>query len=192
MCLQIIQQQKLKEEEHDIWKDSPYRDLVKLQSNNVGIVGESLIDGICKAAGIPADCDGSKTKKIGGGEGDGTILGMSVEIKTAHKGSSSGSFQHELGEVPWHAKYMIFVDIAPDCIYITVFKNFAESVYKSKEKLPWCFLTKTVTWRKGTGAFKLDTSVAINDTSVATGFAIKMDAETSVAAVGDFLRRMIV
>ena len=58
MLLQIIAQQKQKEEQRDIWKDSPYKDLVKLQSNNVGNVGEVIVVTICKSAGIPVDCDG--------------------------------------------------------------------------------------------------------------------------------------
>ena len=59
----LINIQKNKEEEQDIWKDSPYKDLVSLQSNNAGNVGEGLIENICKISGIPSDVDGSKTKK---------------------------------------------------------------------------------------------------------------------------------
>ena len=33
-------------------------------NNNVGNVGEALINTICKAANIPAECDGSKTKPV--------------------------------------------------------------------------------------------------------------------------------
>jgi hypothetical protein len=192
MLIRIIQQQKEKEEKQDIWKNSPYKDLVKLQSNNVGNVGEELINDICKSSGIDADCNGSKTKQIGGGEGDGTIMGIPVEIKTAHQGSSSPSFQHELGEVPWKgAKYMIFVDIAPECIYLTIFKNFAEATYKSKEKLP-CFPTKTITWRKEKGAFKLDTSVKINELSVENGHAIKITQTTSNESIASFIKKIVV
>ena len=195
ILLDIIAQQKQKEEQRDIWKDSPYKDLVKLQSNNVGNVGEVLIDTICKTAGIPADCDGSKTKQRGGGEGDGTIMGIPVEIKTAVQGSSAGAtFQHELGEVPWKGSaYMIFVDISPDFIYITIFRNFAEAVYKSKEKLP-CFPTKTVTWRKEKGAFKLDTSVRINEQNIENGHAIKITATTAndLAVAAAFIRKTVV
>jgi len=192
MLLHIIDQQKQKEEQHDIWKHSPYKDLVKLQSNNVGNVGEKLVDTICKTAGIPVDCDGSKTKQRGGGEGDGTIMGIPVEIKTAVQGSSAGStFQHELGEVPWKGSmYMIFVDISPDCMYMTIFRNFDEAVYKGKEKLP-CFPTKTVTWRKEKGAFKLDTSVRINEQSIETGHAIKITATTPNDAVAAFIRHKV-
>jgi len=192
MFIRIIQQQKQKEEEQDIWKDSPYKDLVKLQSNNVGNVGEELINTICKSADISARCDGSKTKQVGGGEGDGTIMDIPVEIKTAHQGSTSPSFQHELGEVPWKgARYMIFIDISPECIYLTIFRNFDEATYKGKEKLP-CFPTKTVTWRKEKGAFKLDTSVKINEQSIESGHAIKITESTPKEAVAAFIRKTIV
>lgn len=192
MLIRIIQQEKVKEDKQDIWKKSPYKDLVKLQSNNVGNVGEKLINDICKSAGIDTDCNGAKTKQIGGGEGDGKIMNIPVEIKTAHQGSSSPSFQHELGEVPWKgSKYMIFVDISPECIYLTIFKNFDEKTYKSKEKLP-CFPTKTITWRKKKGAFKLDTSVIINERSVENGHAIKITPTTSIDTIASFIRKIIV
>ena len=192
MLIRIIQQQKEKEDKKDIWKNSPYKDLVKLQSNNVGNVGEELINHICKTTGIDADCNGAKTKQIGGGKGDGKIMNIPVEIKTAHQGSSSPSFQHELGEVPWKgSKYMIFVDISPECIYLTIFQNFDKKTYKSKEKLS-CFPTKTITWRKKKGAFKLDTSVKINELSVENGHAIKITPTTSNDAIASFIRKIVV
>ena len=192
MLIHIIQQQKQKEEKQDIWKNSPYKDLVTLQSNNVGNVGEELINNICKASNIIADCNGSKTKQIGGGEGDGNIMGIPIEIKTAHQGSSSPSFQHELGEVPWKgSKYMMFVDIAPECIYLTIFKNFEESVYKSGEKLS-CFPTKSITWRKKKGAFKLDTSIKINELNIEKGHAIKIISSTSNEYIASFIRKIII
>jgi hypothetical protein len=192
MLIAIIQEQKEKEDKRDIWVNSPYKDLVKLQSNNVGNVGEELINRICKMTGIEADCNGAKTKQVGGGEGDGVIMGIPVEIKTAHQGSSSPTFQHELGEVPWKgSKYMIFVDISPDCIYITIFANFTEQTYKSKEKLP-CFPTKAITWRKEKGAFKLDTTVKINEANVENGHALKITPATSNDTIAAFIKNIIV
>jgi len=192
MIIDIIKEQKKKEDKQDIWKDSPYKDLVKLQSNNVGNVGEILINNICKESGIDANCNGVKTKKIGGGNGDGHIMGIPVEIKTAHQGSSTPSFQHELGEVPWNGgNYMIFIDISPNCIYLTIFKNFEESIYKSNEKL-LCFPTKTVTWRKNKGAFKLDTTVNINELSVKNGIAIKITPTTSNHIIASFIRKIVI
>lgn len=192
MLIRIIEEQKNKEDKKDIWKNSPYKDLVKLQSNNVGNVGEELINNICKTTGIDADCNGAKTKQIGGGEGDGVIMGIPVEIKTAHQGSSSFSFQHELGEVPWKgSKYMIFVDISPECIYITIFANFDENTYKNKEKLP-CFPTKAITWRKEKGAFKLDTTVKINEVNVEKGHTLKITSATSNDTIAAFIKKIIV
>jgi hypothetical protein len=63
-----------KEDKQDIREHSPYKDLVKLQSNNVG---EKLINDICRASGIDADCDGAKTKEIGGGSRGRTYYGRS-------------------------------------------------------------------------------------------------------------------
>uniref|UniRef100_A0A6C0CGC0 Uncharacterized protein n=1 Tax=viral metagenome TaxID=1070528 RepID=A0A6C0CGC0_9ZZZZ len=195
MLVRIIQEQKDKENKQDIWKNSPYKDLVKLQTNNVGNVGEHLINNICKVSNIEADCDGSKTKQIGGGEGDGNIMGNTVEIKTAHQGSSSSNFQHELGELPWKAKIMIFVDIAPECIYLTIFKNFSEEKYKSTEKLVPYFPTKIATWRKRDserpGDFKLDTSVKINELNVKNGNTIKITSTTSNEEIASFIRKVI-
>lgn len=191
MMIHIIADQKQKEEERDIWKDSPYKDLVKFQSNNVGNVGEKFINTICESQKIPSSCDGSKTKKVGGGDGDGHIMGRSIEIKTALQGTNANSFQHELGEVPWKAGYMIFVDIAPECIYLTIFKNFGEETYKNSVKLHPYFPTKSTTWRKGMGAFKLDTSVNINEKSIKKGHAIKIIATTHSADIASFIRRVI-
>ena len=193
MFIRIIQQEKEKENKQDIWKNSPYKELVKLQSNNVGNVGEKFINQICKTTGIDADCNGAKTKKIGGGEGDGTIMSIPVEIKTSHQGSSSPSFQHELGEVPWKGStYMIFIDISPECIYLTIFKNFDEKTYKSKEKLPPLFPTKVITWRKQKGAFKLDTSVKINEINVENGHTLKITPTTPNDNIASFIRKIII
>jgi hypothetical protein len=186
--IRIINEQSQKEKKQDIWESSPYKDLVKLQSNNVGNVGEMLINEICTESKIPALCDGSKTKKIGGGEGDGSILDISIEIKTAAQGSKSHTFQHELGEIPWKAKKMIYVDISPECIYLTIFQNFDEETYKSNKKLPSIFTTKTITWRKKKGAFKLDTTLKINEENILKGHTIKIKSDTSFDDIASFIK----
>jgi len=173
--IQMINNEKEKEENNDIWKDSPYKDLVKLQSNNVGNVGERFIQKICDTCGIKAVINGSKTKKIGGGDiGDGLILDKSVEIKTSHRGSNSPNFQHELGETPWRSEFMLFIDVSPDCIYLTIFRNFNEEFYKSGEKCEPYFPTKSITWRKKTGAFKLDTTIKINEENIIKGYTFRI------------------
>jgi hypothetical protein len=186
--IRIINEQSEKEKKQDIWESSPYKDLVKLQSNNVGNVGEMLINEICKESKIPALCDGSKTKKIGGGEGDGSIMDISIEIKTAAQGSKSNTFQHELGEMPWKAKKMIYIDISPECVYLTIFENFDEETYKSNKKLPSIFTTKTITWRKKKGAFKLDTTLKINEENILKGHTVKIKSDTPFVDIASFIK----
>lgn len=86
---------------------------------------------------------------------------------------------------------MIFVDIAPECIYLTIFKNFEEIIYKGNEKLH-CFPTRSITWRKRTGAFKFDTTVKINERSVENGIAIKITQTTSNDTITSFIKNVII
>ncbi len=127
ILVDIIEEQKIKQQNINIWEKSVFKHISILESNNVGNVGEMLIQNICKICNIPSEIDGTKTKQIGGGKsGDGIIKNKTIEIKTARLGAASPSFQHELGEHPWNAEYMIFVDISPFDVYITIFKNFSE------------------------------------------------------------------
>ena len=200
----IIAEQKRKEEEKNIWANSPWKDIATLESNNGGIVGEQFIQRVCNEAGIEAVIDGATTKEIGGGAGDGVIKGRTVEIKCARQGTGKGaSFQHELGEKPWRADYMCFIDIAPNTITTTLFPNFTEEQYKTSGfKCPY-FPTRSVCWRKakvdetgakiGGGAFKLDTTVKLNEVQSrvdnAHTFVWKSAADDS--KIGDFINNII-
>ncbi len=175
--LQELEKFVRKEEEIDIWKNSPLKAIKKLDSDSVGKLGEHILQIYCDQFDIPCNIDGTKTKKIGGGIGDGTINKKTIEIKTARQGSSGGSFQHELAEKPWITEYMCFIDFSPDKIYITIFKNWKEDFYRksgldSKNKCKPYFPTKSITWRKKAGAFKLDTTVKINEQNVKEGHCI--------------------
>lgn len=189
--INMINIQKQKETAQDIWKNSPYKDLVKLQSNNVGNVGETFVQQLCDNANIPATVDGTKTKQHGGGNGDGTIHGKCVEIKTSHRGCVYPNFQHELGETPWKPEYMLFVDIAPECIYFTLFPNYNEEFYKSGKKCVPYFPTKAITWRKGTGAFKLDTTVKINEDNVSNGYTLKINESTTITDIANYMEKLL-
>jgi hypothetical protein len=178
--IEMINIQRNKEIKNDIWNDSNYKDIVKLQSNNVGNVGETFIQIISNYCNIKADIDGLKTKASGGGIGDGIINNKSIEIKTSYRGSIFPTFQHELGENPWKSEIMLFIDIAPDCIYITIFNNFTEDFYKSGKKCIPYFPTKSITWRKGSGAFKLDTTIKINEENIINGYTFKITKDITV------------
>ena len=157
-----------KKQKRNIWENSEWAHIADLENDDVGKAGENIINEFCAQATVQADIDGLKTKELGGGSGDGIINGKTVEIKTARLGSNGSSFQHELGEVPWTSEFMIFLDIAPENMYITIFPNFTEAFYKnsgrdSKIKCTPYFPTKSICWRKQQGAFKLDTTLAINN-----------------------------
>ena len=158
---QSLEEQYEKKQKRDIWENSEWKHIAELENDDTGKVGESVINGWCQKAGIPSNIDGSKTKELnGGGKGDGPINNKSVEVKTARMGSSGDSFQHELGENPWNAEFMLFLDIAPDKINMTLFPNFSQEFYKksaddSSYKCKY-FPTKSITWRDKKGAFKLD------------------------------------
>ena len=137
----------------------------------------------------------SEPKKIGGGDGDGKINAKTVEIKTARLGSSGSSFQHELGETPWKAEFIIFLDIAPNKMYITIFANFSEEFYKksgcnSDNKCIPYFPSKSITWRKQKGAFKLDTSLSINENNKNT-FIIEARKESNYVKLKEFINGII-
>lgn len=151
ILLNLVEEQRIKEAKNNIWKDSLYYDLSKLQRNNIGIIGEKFIASLCKLTKIQTNFTNTSTNKH-------VINYIPIDIKIALQGSKTPSFQHELGEIPWkYAKKIIFVDISPMCIYITIFRNFSEETYKTKKLLP-IFNNKIITWRKNMGAFKLDTT----------------------------------
>lgn len=189
----IINIEKQKEQSTNLWNDSIYKVVTELESNNVGNVGEKIIHKICIESKIISSIDGTKTKQVGGGkEGDGKINNKSVEVKTARLGSTSPSFQHELGEHPWNADYMIFVDISPINVYVTIFKNFTEEQYKKKGfKCAPYFPTKSITQRKGMGNFKLDTSININEICINNGFSINLK-NVNIKEIGEFINKTII
>jgi hypothetical protein len=53
-------------------------------------------------------------------------------------------------------------------------------------------LTKAITWRKEKGAFKLDTTVKINETNVENGYALKITPATSNDTIAAFIKDIIV
>ena len=185
-----IHEESVSEANKNIWSNSKFHELPKLQCNNVGKIGERFIERLLVSAGIETSIDGSKTRKLGGGNGDGVILGKTVEIKTAQQGCHSNSFQHELGENPWNSNYMIFLDITPVFVYITIFKNFTEDIYKSGMKME-PFPTRKVTWRKGTGAFKLDTTPTICEYNARRGLTIKITENTTDDDIKSYVSRIM-
>ena len=195
----ILEKKYQEKQKRNIWENSPWKHIAELENDDVGKVGELTIQSYLKSANIPCTIDGLKTKEIGGGCGDGILKGQSVEIKTARLGSGTAcSFQHELGEKPWNAKYMLFLDIAPETMYITLFPNFTQEQYieSGTNKAVKCdpvFPTKSICWRKKQGAFKLDTTVLINEKNLYT-FKWRHDEniENKLQLFGNFVDKIVV
>ncbi len=194
MLIDIVETQYDKKEKKDIWKLSEWSHISGLENDYVGSVGETFLHQLCGACNIPAEIDGTKTKEIGGGCGDGIINGRSIEIKTARAGTGTTmSFQHELGEKPWHADFMCFIDVAPDKFYITIFPNFTEEQYKQCSKCEPYFPTRSFCWRKKSGCFKLDTTENLNETQskITDNYTLSWNKETSIDSVGQFINKII-
>ena len=65
----------------------------------------------------------------------GKIKNKTTEIKTARLGNGgSKSFQHELGEYPWKADYMIFIVFNRLYIILRYLKIDSEEFYKKSGK----------------------------------------------------------
>jgi hypothetical protein len=188
LILPIISDQKLKQDENDYkWVGSKFQLLNDLKANNVGNVGEKFIQLICDTCGITSIINGTQTKQIGGGFGDGIINNKTVEIKTARQGFTD-TFQHELGENPWRSELLIFVDITPSNIYLTIIPNFDRSHYDTPKRKATPYFKKTITRRKETninGAFKLTLSekdlIYCNNT-------LKISLDTPLECISDFIK----
>lgn len=184
----------------DAWEDSEWKDITRMEKDDVGKIGEQTIHQLCVACSIPSMIDGLKTKVLlSGGYGDGTIHGKSVEIKTARMGSASTkTFQHEFGVYPWNPEYVLFLDITPSSLYITLFPNKDEQFWRNSAndksiKFTPYFPTKSVTQRALQGAFKLDTTVKINEDNVSAGRCFKIDNVTpqTIDSFREYINRVM-
>lgn len=195
ILVNIVTTQYQRKEKRDIWKTSEWKHIADLENDYVGKVGESFLQKLCDDSNITASIDGTKTKELGGGCGDGIINGRTIEIKTARAGTGNTmSFQHELGERPWAAEFMCFIDIAPNKFYLSIFPNFSEEKYKSCSKCEPYFPTRSFCWRKKSGCFKLDTTESINDiqSKLSVNFTLAWNPDVEMSAISEFINRIVI
>lgn len=187
IIVNLANEERKKETDYSLlWRTSQFRVFLNMKPNNIGLVGEKFIHEICKLNQIQSTIN-EKNKD----NGDGFINSRSIEIKTALLGNCAQSFQHELGEIPWKTEYVIFLDISPNCVYLTIFKNFQKEHYMNKKKCEPYFPTKKITRRKNIGAFKLDTTPKINELNCLNGYTLKITNDTKTETIGNFILNSI-
>ena len=158
-----------------MWDDTPLADFGRVEIDTRGSVGELLVVKLLEAGGrAPVyNQDATDAEK----HWDFMCDGLSYEVKTASLGKAGRTFQHE--NIYKGRKYdgLIFVDIAPEDIYISMW---------AKSEIKW----KELHFRHHGGFYKWDTSL----TSLASmRRGRKMNKwcvrKNAVRTVADFMRR---
>jgi len=117
----IIEEIEL-ESKNSIWKNSKFEEIQYLTIDRVGRIGEKAIYDVLKKQNKvelfwDGDCNTGQTD----GTYDMLIDKKRFEIKTARLGKG-GNFQHEgIKQTGWDK--LLFVDIAPNKIYLTIIDN---------------------------------------------------------------------
>jgi hypothetical protein len=164
----------------NVWHDSPLKRINDLKADFSGKCGEVFMEKLCLAANIPIETTGDVNSKDG--TYDQKILHKKIEIKTARLGNEK--FQHESLKMDG-CDHWLFLDITPNHLYITILPRF-----NLNERHP---ITQTKpTLRKGTtDVFKWDFTEKHIQLFMANGFAIKINKDTEIDEVAQFIRRSL-
>jgi hypothetical protein len=159
----ILDVQKKKEQRY-IWDNCDWEQIGNLTPSDVGVSGELFISALCNLSLIESDICGKKTKK-NKVSGDGTIKKRSCEIKTSRFScGKSKQFGHDLGPTPWETDFMIFLDISPSMVFISIFPNFSEAFYRKSASDPSfkcepVFSTTSFSHQKRKGSFSISLGI---------------------------------
>lgn len=161
-----------RKEAKNTWDGSPYERWGRVEIDTRGTAGELLVVKLLEAAGrqVVYNRDATDEEK----HWDLMCNGLSYEVKTARIGTSGNSFQHENIFKTRRYDGLIFVDIAPDEIYISCW---------AKRNIPWSELHH----RKDGSYYKWDTGLS-SPKSVARGQRRKFCVlDKRVRSVADFM-----
>ena len=191
-----------KQEAENQWNNSEFEKVNSLKIDYSGKVGELFLVSLCKEIieshkeefQIKYEYFGDSTADDG--SFDIIINNVKIEVKTARLGKDGKSFQHEnlkkheiLNGVEVGADVFIFIDITPNCFYIS-FLKYKEFIFEKKNKI----FNRTPHLRKGTNnIYKFDISQkqilsVIEDNE---GHSLKVSKETSTKDIIPFLREAI-
>ncbi len=142
VAVPIIKEIQKDEAKVSQWINSPYGAIRDFQIDTRGAVGETLIANLLTELGRTVSHNEATTDD----EKDWDLIcdNLKYEIKTATLGRDGVTFQHEGIDKTRHYDGLIFVDIAPDDIYISIY---------AKKKIAWNDLHR----RKDSSFYKWDT-----------------------------------
>ena len=103
------------------WNESTYEDTQWLSIDSRGNLGEKIVASILRGSGYEVEGDDGKTDAERGY--DLIANGVKLEIKLATITRSSGGFQHENLHPQRSFDAILFIDIAPDQIFLTAVKK---------------------------------------------------------------------
>jgi hypothetical protein len=139
-----------------VWNDSIFEDIkTYLSIDERGQLGEEIIYDICKGnSRLNVIYDSSVTDAEKGY--DIIINDKKIEIKTATITSNSGMFQHEHLEAQRDYDFILFLDIAPNEVFLTLVKK-EDVVWKIKKGD--ANNNKTAIHRRPNGDYKCDFNI---------------------------------
>jgi hypothetical protein len=165
------------------WVDSPFATINQLKPDHSGKVGELFVKRLCDSIGVSCVYN-EDINDQDDGTYDAILNGKRVEIKTARFGKQGG-FQHESLRTEG-CDYYMFLDVLPTHFYITVSKKFDMTTQHP-------VLGRKPHLRKGaTDVYKFDFGENTLAKGIRAGITIKVDNDTPMEAILDFINRQIV
>ena len=145
ITLKYIKSIKLKRKPAKVvWDGGVYEEILSLSIDERGQVGEELCAEILKINGCKVEYDPNQTNEEKGW--DLISDGIKIEVKLATIGKATPSFQHESLQPQRDFNGIIFIDVAPNNIYLTCL---------AKKEIEW----KKLHHRKNSGVYKMDWNI---------------------------------
>ncbi len=125
------------------WDSGSFAKIIELSADQRGEIGERLLEHLLKEAGVSGVTRAGKVDRTEK-HWDIRTDDMDIEVKTATLGRNTDTFQHESIEKDRNYQAIVFIDIAPNEIYIT---------WTAKKNITWRNLHR----RANSTAYKWDT-----------------------------------
>jgi hypothetical protein len=206
---------KEKQKKINIWENSLFDGIQNLTIDQVGFVGEmSFFEMVFKCDNLISDYNPSNTDQPDGiyegtigKKGDEKIkviitnpkfkntskrnlfrYSNRVETKTARLGVSN-SFQHEKIKDSSYTDFIIFVDYAPNSIYLTILKA-SEMDFSCEHKHP--ILGRKIHHRKKEDSYKFDISLKGAKNGIKKGITLEINEDTDENEIKNFIEKFFI